>query len=62
MNGVFMDKEFKIILKPQLARKLLHLGNEIYDIKPDKDDFNRSVFIFKNTDKFKNDLTTLTKG
>lgn len=52
-------KECISIFKPQIARKLLKLGNEICDIKADKSNTDRTIFIFKNTGKLKEDLATL---
>lgn len=53
-------KEYISIFKPQLARKLLKLGNNICDIKADKNNTDRTIFIFKNTNKLKEDLATLS--
>lgn len=55
------EKEYLSIFKPQLARKLLKLGNNIYDIKADKNNSDRTIFIFKNTEKIRKDMTTITK-
>lgn len=49
----------KVIIKPSIARILLHEGNPIVDIKPNKDKPNESVFVFQNTEKLKNDLTAI---
>ena len=49
----------KVIIKPSIARTLLHKGNPIIDIKPNKDKPLETVFIFENNDKFKNDLTAI---
>ena len=51
----------KIIIKPSIARKLFHMGNELVDFKPKKEDKQQTVFVFKKTDKLMNDLTTITK-
>ena len=53
--------EYKIIVNPSIARKLLHMGNPISDIKPNKNIKTESVFVFEDTDKLKRDLTTITK-
>ena len=57
----YIEKRYISVFKPQLARKLLKLGNNIYDIKADKSNTDRTIFIFKNTEKIKRDLTTITK-
>jgi hypothetical protein len=43
-------QETKLILSPQIARYLLKRGFPIKDIKPDKKDENKTVFIFKYDD------------
>jgi len=52
---------YKVILRPSIARTLLQKGNPIVDIKPNKDKPLETVFIFENNEKFKNDLTSITK-
>ena len=52
--------EFKIIIKPPIARTLLQKGNPILDIKPNKDKPNETVFVFQNTKKLREDLTAIT--
>ena len=44
----------KVIRKAQIARQLLHRGQQIIDIKGDKGDPDgkRSVFVFKDSDEF----------
>lgn len=53
--------DYKVIIKPSIARILLHKGNLIVDIKPNKNKSNESVFVFQKTDKLINDLTAITK-
>lgn len=53
--------DYKVIIKPSIARTLLHRGNPIVDIKPNKDKPLETVFVFVNTEKLKNDLTAITK-
>lgn len=53
--------EYKIIVKPPIARTLLQKGNLIIDIKPNKDNPKETVFVFQDTEKLRNDLTTITK-
>lgn len=50
----------RVIIKPSIARKLLHMGNVVVDIKPNKEKLNESVFVFEDTEKLKNDLTAIT--
>ena len=56
-----MNKEYISVFKPKRVRRLLRMGNNIYDIKPDKDNTDRTIFIFKNTDKLQKDIETLDK-
>lgn len=42
MNG-------KIIFSARLARKLIRKGFKLIDIKPNKDNHERTVFVFENT-------------
>jgi hypothetical protein len=50
-----------LIFKPKIARQLLKLGHTIIDIKQHKDCKDKSVFVFKRTEKLIEDLNTLTK-
>ena len=61
MKIKMQDTEFKVITNPSIARVLLQKGNQIINIKPNKHNARETVFIFENTDKLKNDLTSITK-
>ena len=50
----------KVIIKPSIARTLLHKGNPIVDIKPNKNKQYETVFVFEDTEKFRNDLSNVT--
>lgn len=52
-------KKFTSIFKPKLARNLLKMGNLIYDIKADKLNTNKTIFIFENTSKIQKDIKFL---
>jgi hypothetical protein len=54
-------KEYISIFKPKNARMLLKMGNPIEDIKADKKNTDRTIFIFKNTNKLQKDLTTINE-
>lgn len=56
-----MVKEYKEIFTPYVARRLLKMGNPIVDIKPDKYNREKTIFVFKITDKFKEDMTIAAK-
>lgn len=51
----------KSIFTPYVARRLLRMGNTIVDIKPDKNNRNKTIFIFEKTEKFVNDLAVASK-
>lgn len=53
-------KEYISIFKPQIARSLLKKGNNIYDIKADKKNMDRTIFVFKNTVKLREDMLSIT--
>ena len=52
---------YKSIFTAGGARYLLKLGNQIYDIKPDKKNINKTIFIFEETEKFKHDMASVEK-
>lgn len=51
----------KSIFTPFVARRLLKMGNTIVDIKPNKDNRDKTIFVFKNTSKLQEDLKIATK-
>lgn len=57
-----MESKAKIVFEPQIARKLLKEGCQIIDIKPNKNDKNRTVFVFINDDNFKNQMDVISKN
>lgn len=52
---------YKTIFNPSIARQLLHKGNPIEDIKPNKNNPKETVFIFQCTNKLLEDLTSITQ-
>ena len=56
-----MNKEYISIFKPQRVRKLLKKGFNIYDIKADKNNLDKTIFIFKNSEELQKELETLIK-
>lgn len=50
----------KLIYTGRAARGLLRLGYEIIDVKPDKNNPERTVFIFRDVPGLKDDLRKLT--
>jgi hypothetical protein len=53
--------KYKSIFTAGVARYLLKLGNPIYDIKADKKNKNKTIFIFEETEKFKNDMASVER-
>ena len=53
--------KYKSIFTAGVARYLLKLGNPIYDIKPDKKNKDKTIFIFEETKKIKNDMASVKK-
>lgn len=49
----------KIVFRAYIARRLLKMGNTIVDIKPDRNNALRTLFVFENTQKFKDDFATV---
>lgn len=47
------NKKFKTVFKPSVARKLLHFGFQIVDIKEHNKIENKTIFIFEETKEFK---------
>ena len=56
-----MNKEYISIFKPQRVRKLLKKGFNIYDIKADKNNLDKTIFIFKNRKELQKELEILIK-
>ena len=52
---------YKSIFTAGVARYLLRLGNPIYDIKPDKNNKDKTIFIFEETEKFNKDMASVEK-
>lgn len=45
-----MEKETILVFNPKIARNLIKNGFTVVDIKPLKEDKERTVFIFKRSD------------
>lgn len=55
------NKKIKYIFTPYVARRLLKMGNPIFDIKPDVINKDKTVFIFELTEKLKQDIAIASK-
>ena len=51
--------KYKAVFVPGIARRLLKMGHPIYDIKPKKENPDASIFIFAETEEFKNDFVSV---
>ena len=56
-----MQTRTKCIFTPCVARNLLKMGNPIVDIKPDKNNKDKTIFIFEDTNKLKEDMVKATQ-
>ena len=60
MNTIEKDtRKSRLIFDAKIARKLLKLGYVVIDIKPNRENTDKSVFVFENTDAFKDALTQI---
>jgi len=55
----------QVVIKPSVAKKLLNMGFQIVDIRPQKQtdgtvDYTRSVFIFQGKEGLSNVIKVLT--
>lgn len=46
-------RKSRLIFDAKIARKLLKQGFVVVDIKPNRENTDKSIFIFENTDEFK---------
>lgn len=46
-------RKSRLIFDAKIARKLLKQGFVVTDIKPNRENTDKSIFIFENTDEFK---------
>lgn len=58
-NRELINIKYKLIFEPRVARYLLKCGHVIYDIKPNKNNSERTIFVFKLTEKLKDDLASV---
>lgn len=50
-RGVHMEKDSVLVFNPKIARGLIKKGFNIVDIKPFKEDANRTIFVFERTEE-----------
>lgn len=49
-------RKSRLIFDAKIARKLLKMGFVVIDIKPNRENTDKSIFVFENTDEFKQAL------
>lgn len=59
MNSTKNNKRVFIVVNPILARKMLKLGHSITDIKPHRENPDKTVFVFNYTDTIEADFNKL---
>ena len=52
-------RKSRLIFDAKIARKLLKQGFVVIDIKPNRENTDKSIFVFENTEEFKAALTQI---
>ena len=52
-------RKSRLIFDAKIARKLLKQGFVVIDIKPNRENVDKSIFVFENTEEFQQALTQL---
>lgn len=52
-------RQSRLIFDAKIARKLLKMGFVVIDIKPNRENTDKSIFVFENTEEFKCALTQI---
>lgn len=56
-----MNKEYKLVFNAGVARKLLKMGVPVADIKADRANKDKTVFVFKRTHEFEAAFSQINK-
>ena len=56
-----MNKEYKLVFNAGVARKLLKMGVQIADIKADRTNKDKTVFVFKRNAAFEEAFAQINK-
>lgn len=56
-----LNKEFKLVFNAGVARKLLKMNVPIVDIKADRTNKDKTVFVFKRTPEFEAAFSRINK-
>lgn len=59
MEKTNIRKEYKLVFNQGVVRRLLRMGVTIHDIKPDKENKEKTVFVFKRTPEFEAAFETI---
>ena len=60
MNTNVKDtRKSRLIFDAKIARKLLKQGYVVIDIKPNRENTDKSIFVFENTEEFQQALTKI---
>lgn len=57
-----VKKEYKLVFNAGCARRLLRMGVPIADIKSDRVNADKTVFVFKRTPEFEAAFAEINKG
>ena len=58
-NREIDTRKSRLIFDARMARKLLKMGFVVIDIKPNRENTDKSIFVFENTEEFKQALITI---
>lgn len=58
-NKEIDTRKSRLIFDARMARKLLKMGFVVIDIKPNRENTDKSIFVFENTEEFKQALITV---
>ena len=56
-----IKKEYKLVFNAGVARRLVRMGINIADIKSDRTNPDKTVFVFKRTDEFETAFAQINK-
>lgn len=54
-------KEFKLVFNAGITRRLIRMGIPVADIKQDRDNSDKTVFVFKNDANFREAFENINK-
>ena len=60
-NQEIMKREFKLVFNSGVCRQLIRMGIPVADIKADKNNKDKTVFVFKRTPEFEAAFAQINK-